>query len=119
MVRGKAGAPVTGSRLCPLAAGADAQGRIERAEADEGGEQRHGADGPDPAVVDNAVGDEAKADEDAQGAVRSSNVRFHDGVGWCEGSGNSLKDDDAGKKPAHGPQLPHSIRRGLAPVHGS
>ncbi len=64
-----------------FAAGADAQRRIERAEADEGGEQRHCADGSKPGVIDDAVGDEAEAEDDAQSAVDGSDVGFHISVG--------------------------------------
>jgi hypothetical protein len=47
------------------------------AEADEGGEQRHGTDGSEPGVIDDAVGDEAEAEDDAQGAIDGSDVGFH------------------------------------------
>ena len=43
--------------VAAFAASADAEWGIQRAETDEGGEQRHSAEGSEPGVIDDAVGD--------------------------------------------------------------
>ena len=77
-------AHLAGARwLLYFATGAEAERAIKRAEADDGGEQRHRAEGADPVVIDDALGDEAEAKEDAEGAIDTSDVGFH----MCLGSG--------------------------------
>ena len=67
-----------------FAAGADAQGGVEWTEADEGGEEWDGTEGSDPGVIDDAVGNEAEAEDDAEGAIDSSDVWFHVRI-WVRG----------------------------------
>ena len=58
--------------------------KVGRAETEKSREQRDGSNGSEPGVIDDAVGDEAEADDDAQGAIDGSNVGFHISV-WVRG----------------------------------